>query len=123
MRRMKRRYIEILRIELEDLKEDLELLIDESKRDRKSGRLTDHVFFANLALFKNELLGVDTFFKIVNEIDPEKFEDVNGLVDHLRTVFREKVKFYDLAEAINVCVERKLMKVARYVTQSSGNTV
>lgn len=123
MRKMKRRYIEILRIELEDLKEDLELLIEESKRDRRDGCLTDHVFFANLALFKNELLGVDTFFKIVNEIDPEEFEDVNALVGHLRTVFREKVKFYDLAEAINVCVERKLMKVARYVTQGPENTV
>lgn len=123
MRKIKKRFIEILRIELADLKEDLELLIDESKKERKNGRLTDHVFFANLALFKNELLSVDAFFKILNEIDADEFENLDSLLDHLRKVFREKVHLCGLAEAVNVCVERKLKKVAHYVTQKRNDTM
>ena len=115
--------MEILRVELDDLKEDLELLINESEKERRNGRLTDHVFFANLALFKNELLGVDAFFKIIDGTDPDVFENLDDLLAHLRSAFREKVRVYGLAQAVNVCVERKLKKVAHYVTQKPDMTL
>ena len=122
MRKIKKRYMEILYIELDDLKEDLELLIDESEKERKNGRLTDHVFFANLALFKNELLGVNAFFKIMEYTDPDAFENLDDLLSHLRSAFQEKVRVCGLARAVNVCLERKLQKVARYVTQKPDLT-
>ena len=117
MRQQRKHYLQILRIELEDLKEDLELLIEECKQSRESERITDHVFLANLTLFKNELLGVDEFFKILDETDHSQFDNLDTLTDHLRKCFREKIETYGLAEAVNICIERKLDKVARYVTQ------
>ena len=119
--------MEILRVELDDLKEDLELLINESEKERRNGRLTDHVFFANLFLmffpFSKIILGVDAFFKIIDGTDPDVFENLDDLLAHLRSAFREKVRVYGLAQAVNVCVERKLKKVAHYVTQKPDMTL
>ena len=117
MRQYMKHYLSILRIELEDLKEDLEMLIDECRQNREDERITDHVFLANLTLFKNELLGVDEFYKILDETDYKQFKDLDAMIEHLRKRFREKIKTYSLAEAVNVCIERKLKKVAKYVTQ------
>ena len=36
---------------------------------------------------------------------------------YLRIRFKEKMDAYSIAKAVYVCIERKLMKVARYVTQ------
>ena len=122
MRKMKKRYMEILNIELDDLKEDLERLVQDTKEKRQNGRLTEHVYLANLTLFKNELLGVDAFYKIMEKTDPDAFENLDALLNHLRNAFREKVRVCGLARAVNVCVERKLRKVARYVTQKADLT-
>ena len=113
----KKHYLQILRIELEDLREDLELLIDECNKRYEKEAITEHVFLANLALFKNELLGVDEFYRIMDETDPETFDTLESMVEYLRTCFREKIKQYGIAEAVNICIERKLEKVAKYVTQ------
>ena len=117
MRLKKRHYLQILKIELEDLKEDLDLLINESTERYKQEQITDHVFLANLTLFKNELLGVNEFFLIVDQTDPEACSTLDELIEGLRRKFQEKVEKHGIANAVNICIERKLMKVARYVTQ------
>lgn len=117
MRLYKKHYLQILKIELEDLREDLEIMIEECKGNYEKEAITEHVFLANLTVFKNELLGVHEFFKIVDETDPDTFENLDAMVDHLRKCFKQKINTYGLAEAVNICVDRKLDKVAKYVMQ------
>ena len=119
MRRINEFYISILRIELKDLQEDIEVLIQKCTEERERGNLTNYVFMENLALFKNELLGVDAFGRILDETDPKAYDALDEMVEDLKQKFQAKVKASGLAEAINVYVERKLRKVARYVTQES----
>ena len=119
MQKIKKRFMEILYIELDDLKEDLERLVDETENQRKKGILTEHVYMANLALYKNELLGVKSFNHILDHTDPSGFANLDDLLSHLRHSFQEKVRVGGRARAVNVCVERKLRQVARYVTQKS----
>jgi hypothetical protein len=102
---------------LEDLREDLEMMIEECKGNYEKEAITEHVFMANLTVFKNELLGVDEFFKIVDETEPDTFENLDAMVEHLRERFKQKIDTYGLAEAVNVCIDRKLGKVAKYVLQ------
>ena len=117
MHHIKERYLAILRIELEDLYEDIEGLIKQTTKERESRNLTNYVYMENLALFKNELLGMDAFGRILDELDLETFATLEEMVDYLKTDFREKVKSVGLAEAIDVLVERKLDKVLHFVTQ------
>ena len=117
MRQSKKHYLEILKIEVEDLREDLELMIEECRKNYQTEKITEHVFLANLTLFKNELLGLDEFTRIVDRTECDSFESLETMIDCMRKHFREKINTYGLAEALYICIERKLNKVARYVTQ------
>lgn len=119
MRKVNEVYLSILRLELEDLHEDIEVMIEACKKEKEKGRLTNYVFMENLALFKNELLGVNAFGKIVEETDPTAFDTLETMVNHLKMRFREKIKTTGLAEVICIYVDRKLEKVQKYVTQGS----
>jgi hypothetical protein len=115
MRNKTKYYIAFLRIELEDLQEDLELLIARCESNFKEERITERVFRENVALFRNELMGLNDFARIVDQTDPSEFENLDELIRHLREVFVDLIRTRDLAQALKVCVDRKLAKVARYM--------
>ena len=117
MRNVNEAYLAILKIEMADLHDDIQVLIDECTKEREQGGLTNYVFMENLALFKNELLGVDAFQKVIDDTDIGSFPTLDEMVDHLTVTFREKAKVCGLAEVINIYVARKLDKVRKYVTQ------
>ena len=115
MRSVKKHYLAILSVELDDLKEDIEHLITELEQSKNQHRCTEHVFLHNLTLFRNELLGVNAFHKILDEIDPADYTALEEMINEIKTRFKLRVQMYGLAEVINLLIERKLDKVARYV--------
>ncbi|MDZ7722545.1 MAG: hypothetical protein U5R06_06955 [candidate division KSB1 bacterium] len=115
MRSVKKHYLAILSVELDDLKEDIEHLITELEQSKKQHRCTEHVFLHNLTLFRNELLGVNAFHKILDEIDPADYATLEEMIHEIKTRFKLRVEMYGLAQVINILIERKLNKVARYV--------
>jgi len=115
MHAKKRLYLKILKVELEDLRMDIEQLIDESKKEKQDGELPECVVTANLSLFKNELLGVKSFEHIIDHIHPDDYESLDEMVDYLKQEFRKQIKTAGFAEAVAIYIDRKLNKVARYV--------
>ena len=115
MRNEKGKFLAIMRIELQDLHEDIEDLIQQTTRERESGALTNYVFLENLALFRNELLGVNTFGRLLDKVAPAEFGTLDELVEHLKASFRSRIKAAGLAEAIDLYLERKVDKARRYV--------
>jgi len=115
MPRMKENYLKILAIEIEDLREDIDALIERCAREREAGRLSQYVCLQNLALFKNEILGLNAFGRIVRETDPAGFETLDAMIDHLRDRFRKLARDAGFADAVAVYIDRKLAKVAKYV--------
>jgi hypothetical protein len=116
MREIKKNYLKILRIEIEDLKADIEFLIRESGKERESEQLSNYVFWENLTVFRNELSGVNSFFRVLDETDPDRFETLDEMIMYIQSSFKRKIKEYGIAEEINLYVGRKLMKVKQYVT-------
>ena len=117
MREYKKKYLKILRIEIEDLQEDIGDLIEESKKESETGTLSQYVFLENLVIFRKELLSLGVFFKVLDSIDPDKFKSLDEMIDFIRSNFMEKMKECGLIHAICNFVERKLMKVKKYVVQ------
>lgn len=105
-------FIAILKIEIEDLQADLELLISENQNKRAAGKITDYVYLENDALYRHELQATHTFQQILNNVDYQQFSRLEDLIDYLRDAFRQG----GYVRAINICIERKINKVARYVT-------
>ena len=113
MRNIITNFVAILKVEIEDLAADIELLLAECQRKKDAGTITDYVYMENMALFRHELLGVRSFGRILTQTDPSRFEKLDDLVAYLKEAFREG----GYVRAINICVERKMTKVTRYVTQ------
>lgn len=112
MQNIIKNFLAILKVEIEDLQADLELLIAECQRKKDEGKITDYVYMENMALFRHELQATNTFSRIVEKTDYSQFQNLEELINFLRDSFREG----GYVRAINICIERKINKVARYVT-------
>ncbi len=111
----KKKYLKILRIEIEDLQEDIDELIEQSMKASKNGTISNYIFLENLVIFRKELKGLEIFFEILDSVDPNKYESMDELIDFIRSSFMDEIKECGLIHAIGNFVERKLIKVRRYV--------
>lgn len=113
MRDIIKNFIAILKVEIDDLAADINLLIQECQQKKDQKQITDYVYMENMALFRHELTAVDSFRRIIEHTDPTRFSTLEDLIAYLKDAFREG----GYVRAINICVERKMQKVSRYVTQ------
>ncbi|MEW6755438.1 MAG: hypothetical protein AB1505_31330 [Candidatus Latescibacterota bacterium] len=118
MRRINANFLAIVKLEMEDLREDIEALIEQCTADRERGVVTNYVAMENLALFHNELLGLADFGRILEAADPAIFATLEEMIAHLRTSFRVHIRQSGLAEVVTLYVDRKLEKVRQYVAQA-----
>ena len=115
MRAAKANYIAILRIELDDLKTDIERLMEECSNVHEQCNISQNVFMQNLATFKNELLGVHAFQHILDTIAPDDYDTLDELIEDIRNHFQTLIQSHGLVKALQIYVNRKLDKVANYV--------
>ncbi|MDD5766568.1 MAG: hypothetical protein PHW79_10030 [Candidatus Marinimicrobia bacterium] len=115
MKNLLNNFLRILGIEMDDLKEDIELMIGENKRRNESGKITNYVLMENMALFQNELHAIGAFQKILDQTDTNKFTTIESFIDDVKKKFREVARTHGYAEAGIICIERKIGKVMKYV--------
>ena len=104
------------------LQEDLEWMIQQCHEKKMQGLLTEHASLANEALFRNECLGVNAFLNIMDDADPVAFNSLEEMISYLKESFSEKVKTCGYAEAVSICIDRKINKVADYLTKKDSQT-
>ena len=112
---MNNKYLEILRIEIDDLADDIGLLVDEYRKRRDKNEITNYVFLENLAVLHNEMQGVDNLVQVLDGIDPNTYTDLDAMVSDIKDLMKAKIKTSDLAEALWTMVCRKADKVAAYI--------
>ena len=112
-----RKFLDILKIELQDLRADFEELKGQIVQKRERGDLTNYVCMENLALLENELLGLQTCSRMIDETDETQFETLDALAEHVKTTLRERVRAAGLAEAICEFLDRKVEKVRGYTAR------
>ena len=83
-------------------------MIRQCSRDNECGNLTNYVFWENITVLKNELLGLKGFNKILDELSTDEFDTLDGLINHLKEKFKTIIKSHGLVEATYLFVERKL---------------
>lgn len=108
------RYLKILKIELEDLEQDIldaEIILRKRLDEHK---ITDYVFMENLSTFKAELAGIK---KMEQEIDdlPGKYDTLDEIVAHISDFIKERVMEAGLPEVVYVLIKRKLDKIYKYL--------
>ena len=108
-------YLTIIDLEMQDLEEDIKFLINEAKKKKSEGNLTNYVFLENQAILKNEIHALDCFKNIIKKTDADNFKSVDALIQFLREEFKIIVDTNSYAEAILIFTDRKMQKVKNYV--------
>ena len=113
------KYMKVLKIELEDLEEDLLVMAEIYHQREQKDEITDYVFLENLSLLQSEIAGIDTMLSSLNEIDIEKFTTLAELVEFVDQNFRKKTDAANFPESVYALVKRKLTKVSKYIQDES----
>lgn len=115
MKDIKKKYLQILCVELEDLQEDLRLLIDASVARREKNEISPYVCQENLALLRSEIVGINRLCGDIASASADEYEDLDALVEAMRGKINAMISRHALAEAVRRLVDRRLEKVYRYV--------
>lgn len=116
MKHLKQRFVQIMQIELDDLKDDIEHLIEQEEQEKDSGKITKYVYLENLVVLKNELLGIGDFSKLLSEIDCESATPLDEVINAIENSFHSLMKKCGIAPALEPLIKRKIDKVRKYVT-------
>ena len=65
---VKQKFLEILKVELNDLGSDLDVLVDEYKKRKSKNEITEYVFLENLAVLKREMYGIDNLIEAIDSV-------------------------------------------------------
>ena len=111
------KYLAILRVELEDLEEDLTILKNLYSDRDKRGEITHYACMENVALVQEEISGIADMVRSMEEIDPDRYSGLEELVADLEKLCRRRIRESDFPQAVLSLVRRKLEKVLRYVLE------
>jgi len=115
MKNKMERYIKILKIELEDLEDDIQDAQDLLKKKLEDHKITDYVFMENLSTFRTELAGIKKMGKEIDSLVGQ-YDTLDELVAYLSDFIRKKVKDSGLPEVVYVLIKRKLDKIYKYLS-------
>jgi len=112
-----RKFLDVLRIELEDLEGDLNALVQIYKERMDSHDITNYVYLENKSLLINELHCLASLLDSLKEIDAGRYESVEVMIDEVERMVAERARACAFPEVVSRLVARKVAKVRRYITE------
>ena len=109
------KYLAIVKIELEDLEEDIISLIELTEERILNREITNYVGMENETVLRAEFEGIRSVVKSIETFNVSKYNDLQEFIDDLKEQLREKIDHSGFPNAVYLFVERKLKKVARYI--------
>lgn len=115
MSNLKKMYVQILKIEMEDLKEDINTLTRECRERKERDEISSYVYMENLAVLNHEILDIESISEELDKLDLGQFADLDALIHHLVTKIEQELAEHNVMEAVCDLVKRKMRKVGEYV--------
>ena len=116
MRNKMKKFLQILKIELGDIGKELKFLAKIHKIREKSGEITTYVFRENMNLIQNEISGLQSVIKSVDNLVSSQYKSFEEMVEDLDRKIQAKIKESNYADAVYELVKRKIDKVHSYIT-------
>ncbi|MBN1834499.1 MAG: hypothetical protein JW820_01550 [Spirochaetales bacterium] len=111
------KFLDVLRIELQDLEEDLDELVELYKKRADSHDITNYVYLENKGLLVNELRCVASILDSLSEVDASRYESVDAMIDDLERLIGERASACGFPEVVTRLVRRKIAKVRQYIAE------
>lgn len=115
-----RHYLRLLKVELLDLLEDIDLVKDRIEARFSSDEITSYVKMENEAILTKESGAIDKILAIVDEIDPSIYKSIADFETAAMGLFRKRLEPLEEPEAVFKLLERKMAKIRAFI--ESGDT-
>jgi hypothetical protein len=117
MKDLLRRFLGILKVELEDLEFDIEDLLElcQSRKDHRE--ITDYVYQENKTLLLNEIAALKSLIHSLDGLDAGRFATQQEMIQEVDRRIQARTRESAFPEAVYSLVKRRLDKVAQYLLQ------
>jgi hypothetical protein len=112
-----RKFLEVLRLELEDLEGDLNALVEIYRKRLESHEITNYVYLENKSLLINELHCLANVVESLNEVDATRYGSTQAMIDDVKRMINERAHSCEFPEVLTSLVNRKIAKVRRFVSE------
>jgi branched-subunit amino acid aminotransferase/4-amino-4-deoxychorismate lyase len=110
MLRRLQKYISILKIELQDLEEDIKDVIQALERRKETQEITPYVYLENKGLLLSEIAGVRAFLDEVAAIPAERYQSVEEMIRDAERRVEQRTKEGAFPAVVHDLVKRRMEK-------------
>lgn len=115
MKNLCHKYLGILQVEIEDLKDDLNLFLGVLQDRHERRVITDYVFAENSAILRNEILGLDECIRAIAGCVDFEDESIDNVREMLKQEIGGRLDQHGYVPAVKQLLIRKLDKIAAYL--------
>ena len=117
MKTFVRKFIAILKIELEDTTEGLHALLDAYKKSEECNKITEYVSRENSGLVRHEIAAIRSLLLEIDTFSAEDFENVGAVETAVKEFIAGEIAKHGYPAALAFLVDRKVGKVRRYLQE------
>ena len=118
MKDLLHKFVSVLRIELEDLEEDIQDLIDICQKRKDSKEITNYVYLENKSLLVSEISGIKELLNSISALDTGNFHSIKEMFQEIDRLIQVRTRECSFPEAVYSLVKRRLDKVVTYIVSS-----
>ena len=115
MKDLLRKFIGILKVELEDLESDIGDLLEVCQRRKDNREITNYVYLENKSLLIREITGIKSLVHSLDALDTQGFSSSQEMFRAIDLQILARTREGDFPEAVYSLVKRRLEKVIKYL--------
>jgi hypothetical protein len=115
MKELKRKYLKLFKVELEDLSEDLQIMLDLNSDKKNRGEITNYVYMENVSLLQREITCLKDLMTYCDTVEVGQPNNLEELTDIYCRCLQERARESDYPKAVTHLVLRKMKKIAGYL--------
>lgn len=115
MKDLLRKFIGILKVELEDLESDIGDLLEVCQRRKDNREITNYVYLENKSLLIREITGIKSLVHSLDALDTQGFSSSQEMFREIDLQILARTREGDFPEAVYSLVKRRLEKVIKYL--------
>lgn len=117
MKDLLRKFIGILKVELEDLESDIGDLLEICQRRKDNREITEYVYQENKTLLLNEIAALKSLIPNLDTLDTGRFASQQEMFREVERLIHVRTRESAFPEAVFSLVKRRLDRVVQYLQQ------
>jgi hypothetical protein len=112
------KFMRLLRLEIESLHDEIEIILKSLDERLANHEITDYVHNENGAILRNELLGLEDFLRTEFDVSERGEATLDDVVNEVRGYLRKRLNERDYVPALYELMNRRIEKIVTYLSQT-----